>query len=73
MNPLQQKPPMQRPTLTPHAASQQTALPAFSWFDEPLVIETEGESAWAAWDAVVREQDRNTPDGRAARLAGDIA
>jgi hypothetical protein len=36
---------------------------------EPLVIETEGDSAWLCWDAAVRELDKNTPDGRAMALA----
>lgn len=38
----------------------------------PMVVETEGEPAWQAWDHAVRQLDRNTPEGRAA-LAGDIA
>jgi len=35
----------------------------------PLVIELDGDPAWLAWDCAVREQEANTPDGRAMALA----
>lgn len=41
--------------------------------DEPVVVETEGESAWAAWDESVRKLDRLTPEGRAQALAESVA
>ncbi len=36
----------------------------------PIVIETEGDSAWAAWDDSVRELD-NPADIAAQRLSGE--
>ena len=39
---------------------------------DPVVIETEGEPAWRAWDAAQRELDHKTQDGRAMALAESV-
>jgi hypothetical protein len=33
------------------------------------VIESDGDSAWMAWDASVRDHDAKTEDGKAMALA----
>jgi hypothetical protein len=36
---------------------------------QPEVIEDASDSAWALWDASLRQLEANTPEGRAMRLA----
>jgi hypothetical protein len=36
---------------------------------QPEVIEDASDSAWALWDASLRQLEANTPEGRAHRLA----
>lgn len=41
-------------------ATTRTDLPPIPWFDpqpEPVVIELDGDTAWAAWDAAQAELD----------------
>lgn len=51
-------------------ASQGASLPPvlFDPLPEPLVIETDGDSAWLAWDSAVRDNEANTAEGRALAL-----
>lgn len=56
--------------LTPRPCnSMAKSVPPLEWDGLPLVIETDGESAWAALDYAVEQLDANTPEGRAMALA----
>lgn len=54
-----------------NANVNQADLPPLKFIPEPVVIETDGDSAWAAWDAAVREQD--SPSDRAAMRLAEVA